>query len=131
MLFEKCICSRALAVVKKPTIMPLSLLLSPQPSLITFSPSPSSPVLAAPLLENANDIAYGTLAHFITPTMVLSLLMDKPYNLRYKRKEEVMNSGTASMWHKFMLNFILSSLLTLAMPMPVSEIVSSSKITKA
>jgi spore cortex formation protein SpoVR/YcgB (stage V sporulation) len=63
--------------------------------------------------------------------MVLSLLMDKPYNLRYKRKEEVMNSGTASMWHKFMLNFILSSLLTLAMPMPVSEIVSSSKITKA
>jgi hypothetical protein len=130
-LFEKCICSGALAVVKKPTIMPLPLLLSPQPSLITFSPSSSSLILAAPLLENANNIACGTLAHFIAPTIVSSSLMNKPHNLRCERKEEVINSKTALMQHKFMLNFILLSLLTSAMPMLVSEIVSLSEITKA
>ena len=130
-LFEKCICSGALAVVKKSIIMPLPLLLSSQPFLITFSPSSSSLVSAAPLLENANNIACGTLAHFIAPTIVSSPLMNKPHNLRCERKEEVINSETASMQHMLMLNFILSSLLTSAMPMLVSEIVSSSKIIKA
>jgi hypothetical protein len=61
---------------------------------------------------------------------VLSPLTNKPHNLRCERKE-VINSETTSMQHMLMLNLILSSLLTLAMPMLVSEIVSSFEITKA
>jgi hypothetical protein len=114
-----------------PTTMPLPLLPPSQPSLTTSSPSPSSPVLAVPLLENADDVVCGTSAHSIGPTTVLSPPIDKPYDLRCEREEEVMDSETTSKWCKLMPNSILLSLPTVATPVPVPKIVSIPKITKA
>lgn len=109
MLLEKCVCGGALAAVKKLTITPLSLLPPSQSSSTTFSPSLSSLILAAPSLENADDMVCSILAHSIALTMVLSPPIDKPHNLRYERKEEVIDSRTTSKWHKFMPNSILVS----------------------
>jgi hypothetical protein len=124
-------CGGALAAVKKPTTMPLPLVPPPQPSSTTSSPSPSSPVLAAPLLENADNMACGTSADSIAPTTVLSSPTDKPHDLRCEREEEVVDSGTALKWCKFMPNSTSSSSPTPAMPAPVPEIVSTPEITKA
>ena len=120
-------CGGALAEVKKPATTPLPSLPPPRPSS-TSSPFPSSPVLAAPSLENADGEACGTPAHSVAPTTASSPPTDKPRDLRREREEEAVDGETASKRRKLTPN---SPSPTLATPAPVPEIVSTPEITKA